>query len=70
MQPGENASGGQWWLNPANVKGLVQGVFEGGGAKGLLYVGALKGLLMSGLSFSAVAGSSAALMCATASFRC
>src|SRR3954454_18896496 len=59
MQPSENASSGRWLLNPAKVQGLVHGVFEGGGAKGVLYVGALQGVLMRRLWFSAVAGSSA-----------
>jgi NTE family protein len=41
------------------VEGFVHGVFEGGGAKGTLYVGAMKGVLRRKLWFSAVAGSSA-----------
>jgi predicted acylesterase/phospholipase RssA len=41
------------------VDGYVSGVFEGGGAKGILYAGALEGLLRRKLWFSAVAGSSA-----------
>ena len=49
----------RWWLDPARVEGFVHGVFEGGGATGLLYVGALEGVLKRGLWFSAVAGSSA-----------
>jgi predicted acylesterase/phospholipase RssA len=57
MQTHEAAS--RWWLDPATVQGLVHGVFEGGGAKGVLYVGALEGVLSRGLWFSAVAGSSA-----------
>lgn len=38
---------------------LVLGVFEGGGAKGVLYVGALEAMAERNLWFSAVAGSSA-----------
>jgi predicted acylesterase/phospholipase RssA len=41
------------------VDGFVYGVFEGGGAKGVLYSGALEGVLRRRLWFSAVAGSSA-----------
>jgi predicted acylesterase/phospholipase RssA len=41
------------------VEGFVCGVFEGGGAKGVLYPGALEGMLRRKLWFSAVAGSSA-----------
>jgi predicted acylesterase/phospholipase RssA len=41
------------------VDGFVNGVFEGGGAKGVLYSGALEGMLRRRLWFSAVAGSSA-----------
>jgi len=53
------ASAGKWWLDGDRVKGYVHGVFEGGGAKGIVYAGALKGLLRRKLWFSAVAGSSA-----------
>ena len=53
------ASVGKWWLDRDQVEGYVSGVFEGGGAKGILYAGALKGLLRRKLWFSAVAGSSA-----------
>ena len=48
-----------WWLDPTRVEGFVHGVFEGGGAKGVLYAGALEGLLRRKLWFKAVAGSSA-----------
>jgi predicted acylesterase/phospholipase RssA len=53
------AGAGKWWLDGERVEGYVSGVFEGGGAKGILYAGALKGLLRRKLWFSAVAGSSA-----------
>jgi predicted acylesterase/phospholipase RssA len=48
-----------WWLDPTRVEGFVHGVFEGGGAKGVLYAGALEGMLRRKLWFKAVAGSSA-----------
>src|SRR5436190_404218 len=53
------ARAGMWWLDGERVDGYVSGVFEGGGAKGILYAGALEGLLRRKLWFSAVAGSSA-----------
>lgn len=56
------SSGGtssRWWLDPKLVDGYVDGVFEGGGAKGVLYAGALEAVLRRRLWFSAVAGSSA-----------
>ena len=40
-----SAPAGKWWLDRDRVKGYVYGVFEGGGAKGIVYAGALKGLL-------------------------
>lgn len=49
----------RWWLDRTKIRRLVDGVFEGGGAKGILYVGALQGVLQQGLWFSGVAGSSA-----------
>lgn len=49
----------RWWLDRGRVQGFIQGVFEGGGAKGVLYAGALEGVLRRKLWFSAVAGSSA-----------
>jgi len=54
-----SAGAGKWWLDGERVEGYVYGVFEGGGAKGVLYAGALEGLLRRKLWFSAVAGSSA-----------
>jgi predicted acylesterase/phospholipase RssA len=59
MEPvSARADDGLWWLNEARVEGFVYGVFEGGGAKGVLYAGALQGLLRRRLWFTAVAGSS------------
>ena len=37
----------------------IAGVFEGGGAKGIAYAGALEELEAQGVSFGAVAGASA-----------
>lgn len=48
----------RWWEEGA-IRHRLAGVFEGGGAKGLAYVGALQGVLASGAWFSAVAGTSA-----------
>jgi predicted acylesterase/phospholipase RssA len=55
----EQASGIRWWLNTDQVQGYVDGVFEGGGAKGVLYAGALEAVLKRGLWFCGAAGSSA-----------
>jgi predicted acylesterase/phospholipase RssA len=54
-----------WWLDPTRVEGFVHGVFEGGGAKGVLYAGALEGMLRRKLWFKAVAGSSAGAITAS-----
>jgi predicted acylesterase/phospholipase RssA len=54
-----------WWLDPTRVEGFVHGVFEGGGAKGVLYPGALEGMLRRRLWFKAVAGSSAGAITAS-----
>ena len=59
MLPNDSAGDARWWRNPATVQGFVHGVFEGGGLKGILYVGALEGVLKRKIWFSAVAGSSA-----------
>src|SRR5688500_11251178 len=45
----------RWWANHINVLG----VFQGGGAKGVAYAGALRAVEERGLWFSQVAGSSA-----------
>lgn len=52
----------KWWdkLDPR-----VNGVFKGGGAKGLLYAGAISAVADHGLWFRAVAGSSAGAITAT-----
>jgi predicted acylesterase/phospholipase RssA len=44
---------------------LINGVFKGGGAKGLVYVGALKAVRERGFRFTSVAGSSAGAITAT-----
>jgi predicted acylesterase/phospholipase RssA len=49
-----------WWFDdPERVTTKLAGVFEGGGAKGVAYAGALEVVLEKGCWFSAVAGSSA-----------
>ena len=45
-----------WW---AGMDARVNGVFKGGGAKGLLYAGALEALAERGVWFRAVGGASA-----------
>jgi len=45
--------------------GVVNGVFKGGGAKGIAYAGALQAVEERGLRFGAVAGTSAGAMTAT-----
>lgn len=52
----------RWWLSQSAT---VNGIFKGGGAKGLLYAGALRGLEEKGYWFRAVAGSSAGAITAT-----
>ena len=59
MVPNDNAGDARWWRDPEKVQGFVHGVFEGGSIKGILYVGALEGVLKRKIWFSAVAGSSA-----------
>ena len=48
-----------WWRQPGRVEHLAAGVFEGGGAKGIAYGGALEAVLDAGCWFEAVAGASA-----------
>ena len=55
---------GLWWREQGITK-LVAGVFEGGGAKGVLYRGALEGMLAEGCWFGAAAGASAGAITAT-----
>jgi predicted acylesterase/phospholipase RssA len=52
-----------WWIDEGLA--LRNGVFQGGGAKGLAYVGALKAFRCRGMWFGAVAGSSAGAITAT-----
>ncbi len=50
----------RWWESPEpNIRRFVSGVFDGGGAKGLLYAGALEAVYEKGCWFDAVAGASA-----------
>ena len=46
----------RWWVDRSAT---INGIFKGGGAKGLLYAGALEALDSHGYWFGAVAGSSA-----------
>lgn len=46
-------------------RGSVNGVFKGGGAKGIAYAGALKAVERRGLQFASVAGTSAGAITAT-----
>ena len=54
-----------WW-EERGITRLVAGVFEGGGAKGVLYDGALQGMLDERCWFGATAGASAGAITATA----
>jgi predicted acylesterase/phospholipase RssA len=54
-----SASPGTATSGPAGRRYDVNGVFEGSGAKGVVYVGALQACRAAGLDFRAVAGSSA-----------
>ncbi len=49
----------RWWQDRGKIPVLVAGVFEGGGAKGIAYAGALKAMKETGCWFTAVAGASA-----------
>lgn len=49
----------RWWEDASVVKHRLAGVFEGGGAKGAAYAGALQATLAKGCWFGAVAGASA-----------
>src|SRR5215212_6810338 len=57
----ERGSGEQrrWWDDDARIDQLVYGVFKGGGAEGVAYVGALEALVERRVWFRSVAGSSA-----------
>ena len=55
----------QWWHDAHLIDYRVFGVFEGGGAKGVLYAGALEGMLAERCWFDAVAGASAGAITAT-----
>lgn len=56
----------RWWTGPdARDWRFISGVFEGGGAKGLLYAGALEAVAAKKCWFDAVAGASAGAITAT-----
>jgi predicted acylesterase/phospholipase RssA len=58
MVEAASPSVGMWWQEQG-LELRVNGVFKGGGAKGILYGGALQSLAKRGLWFRAVGGSSA-----------
>lgn len=49
----------RWWLDDPSITTRCYGVFQGGGARGIAYVGALKACKQNGLWFKSVAGASA-----------
>jgi predicted acylesterase/phospholipase RssA len=53
-----------WWYQQERISHHLAGVFEGGGAKGMAYVGALEALEQGGFWFNRVAGSSAGALTA------
>lgn len=55
----ESAPSSRWWADEALVAHRIAGYFEGGGAKGVAYVGALDATLELQCWFGAVAGASA-----------
>lgn len=54
----------RWWEKSEVINTRVAGVFEGGGAKGVAYVGALNAVQEAGCWFNAVAGASAGALTA------
>jgi hypothetical protein len=54
-----SGSSSLWYEQTENVDRLLNGVFEGGGAKGIAYAGALLALKARGCWFASVAGTSA-----------
>ena len=59
MESPQTKSSSYWYEQPGNVDHLYYGVFEGGGAKGIAYVGALKAMRDKKCWFRGVAGASA-----------
>jgi predicted acylesterase/phospholipase RssA len=55
---------GEWWYEQPSVKYHLAGVFEGGGAKGVAYIGVLERLAEECFWFRRVAGSSAGALAA------
>ena len=53
------AKASRWWEEEGVVDHFFAGVFEGGGAKGVAYAGALQAMLLRKCWFKAVAGASA-----------
>jgi predicted acylesterase/phospholipase RssA len=60
-----SASLDRWWKDPNRVEHCLAGVFEGGGAKGVTYIGALRATLQLRAWFGSVAGASAGAITAT-----
>jgi predicted acylesterase/phospholipase RssA len=54
-----------WWRTDPTIKTWLAGTFEGGGAKGVAYLGALRATKEQGCWFGAVAGASAGAITAT-----
>lgn len=59
MEAGAPPGRARWWEADDRISVRLAGVFEGGGAKGAAYVGALQATRVQGCWFSAVAGASA-----------
>ena len=54
----------RWWESDGTVSVRLAGAFEGGGAKGVAYPGALRATRAKGCWFGAVAGASGAITAA------
>lgn len=65
IQPDSAAAAGRWWEDTTLVQHRLAGVFEGGGAKGVAYIGALRATLRLHAWFGSVAGASAGAITAT-----
>ncbi len=64
-RPSATTTSRLWW-HESGLTRLVAGVFEGGGAKGLLYCAALEGMVDESCWFGAAAGASVGAITATA----
>lgn len=61
-EPARSASAERWWLER---DARINGIFKGGGAKGLMYAGAVQAVDQHGQWFRSVAGASAGAITAT-----